>query len=321
VPLTPAVLDCYSEYLPKPGYLGTAGSTTPAMHFRVTARDQFLNGGGTSYDDVVLTLDPTKGPFAVTSQASAASTQAGKPLAVTWSVNGTQTLAPSVRVTLSTDNGLHFDQVLAASTPNDGSEALVLPNTPTTRARIKIEAVDNYFFDTNDAAFTITAADVTPPDTKITAGPSDGSIVLSSTVKYAFTATESPATFACSLDALAIPCGPLGASLTALGGGTHVFAVAGRDAAGNLDGTPATRTFTVPIDDPLLRHKGDWSNKSAPAAFGGDFSTSKQKGDKLTYVVEDATRIALVVSTGKKEVVPDLVELEVAVPRLMPALR
>ena len=90
MPLPPALLDCYSEYLPTPGYVGTAGSTTPAMHFRVTARDAYLNGGGTSSDDVVLTLDPTKGPFAVTSQsAPGTAAQGGLPLAVAWSVNGT----------------------------------------------------------------------------------------------------------------------------------------------------------------------------------------------------------------------------------------
>ncbi len=86
VPLPPAVLDCYSEYLPKPGYLGTAGSITPAMHFRVTARDAFLNGGGSSFDDVVLTLDPTKGPVRSSPRRRlpAPRPRADLPLAVAW---------------------------------------------------------------------------------------------------------------------------------------------------------------------------------------------------------------------------------------------
>lgn len=300
-PLPPAMLDCYSEYLPKPGYVGTAGSAVPAMHFRVTARDADPHGGGTSSDDVVLTLDPTAGPFAVTSQAAAGDiAQAGTPLTVTWSVNGTAALAPTVKVTLSTDNGAHFDQVLAAATANDGSEALVLPNTPTSQARLKIEAVDNYFFDTSDGAFTLTPADATAPDTVITGGPAEGAIVLAPTVKYTYTATESPASFACALDTLAIPCDGVGATLGNLKGGTHVFTVAGRDSRGNVDVTPATRTFTVPIDDTRLRHRGDWDVKKAAAAFGGEYSTSKDKGDKLTYAVRDATRIALVVTTAQR---------------------
>ena len=33
------IVNCYSEFLPVKGYVGTAGSKTPAMHFRLTARD------------------------------------------------------------------------------------------------------------------------------------------------------------------------------------------------------------------------------------------------------------------------------------------
>ena len=87
---------------------------------------------------------------------------------------------------MSTDGGKNFDRVLAASTPNDGSEAVVLPDAPTTHARIKIEAVGNYFFDTNDAEFTVTAADTVAPNTTITSGPKQNSVVLSKTVHLGY---------------------------------------------------------------------------------------------------------------------------------------
>jgi hypothetical protein len=300
VPLPRATLDCYSEFLPMPGYVGTAGSTTPAMHFRVTARDGYPNGGGTSFDDVVLTLDPTKGPFAVTSQATPGGTaQGGTALPVTWSVNGTQTLAPNVRITMSTDGGKTWGQVLAASTPNDGSESVTVPDTPTTHARIRIEAVDNYFFDTNDAEFTVTAADKVAPDSSITSGPADGSIVLSKRVKFGVASTEAGSSFVCTLDELAVPCDATGASLKGLDDGTHVFSVAARDAAGNTDLSPATRTFTVPLDDPKLTREGHWKVVKKDSAFGGDYSTSNDKGDKLVKQISDVTKIVLVVSTGK----------------------
>ncbi len=301
VALTPAQRECFSEFLPVPGYIGSVGSPTAAMHFRVTARDGFLNGGGSSFDDVVLTIDPTKGPFEVTSQATpGGSAQAGTPLTVAWKPNHTETLAPTVKVTMSTNGGATFDQVLAASTPNDGSEALVLPNVPTTHARIKIEAVGNYFFDVNDAEFTVTAADTAAPDTSITSGPSEDSVVLSKSVHLAYTSSEAGSTFACLVDGLATPCGTAAVTLMGLKAGTHTFSVAARDAAGNIDASAAERTFTVPVDDPKLKHKGDWKIKKTSGAFGGDFSKSSTKDDKLTYEVHDVTRIVLVVGTGKK---------------------
>ena len=58
--------------------------------------------------------------------------------------------------------------VLVASTPNDGTEALVIPNTPTTTARIKVEAVGNIFFDISNANFTITAGSSCGDPTNLT---------------------------------------------------------------------------------------------------------------------------------------------------------
>ena len=201
---------------------------------------------------------------------------------------------------MSTDGGATFGHVLAASTPNDGSRHWSCPTSPTTHARIKIEAVDNYFFDINDAEFTVTAADTAAPDTSITSGPTEDSVVLSQSVHLSYASTEAGSTFACSVDGLLTPCGTAGATLIGLKAGTHTFSVAARDVAGNTDASPATRTFTVPVDDPKLKHKGDWKNKLASGAFGGDYSKSSTKGDKLTYAVHDVTRIVLVVGTGKK---------------------
>ena len=63
-----------------------------------------------------------------------------------------------MKLSLSMDGGATFGTVLAASTPNDGSHDVTLPNLDTSQARIKVEAVGNYFFDVNDAAFSIDAA-------------------------------------------------------------------------------------------------------------------------------------------------------------------
>jgi hypothetical protein len=61
-----------------------------------------------------------------------------------------------VKISISTDGGNNFT-TLVASTANDGSEVVTIPNTPSTTARVKIEAVGNIFFDISNTNFTITA--------------------------------------------------------------------------------------------------------------------------------------------------------------------
>jgi hypothetical protein len=158
-PVKMKALNCFSEFLPKKGYVGTAGTPVKnaAMHFRLTARDGYADGGGTSYDDVVLRISQTAGPFLVTSQAKKKDgpVKGGKRTLVTWKVNGTKSLAKSVRILLSTDGGKTWNRVLAKHTANDGKQAVRIPHGKTSKARIKIEAIGNYFFDTNDRNFRI----------------------------------------------------------------------------------------------------------------------------------------------------------------------
>ena len=55
--------------------------------------------------------------------------------------------------------------MLADNTPNDGSQPVTWPDVSTTKARIKIEAVGNYFFDVNNADFEIIGHDTPPGET------------------------------------------------------------------------------------------------------------------------------------------------------------
>jgi hypothetical protein len=109
---------------------------------------------------MIVTVSAASGPFAVSSPNTAVSYVGGTTQTITWAVAST-TAAPvscaNVKITLSTDGGQTFPIVLAASTPNDGTETVVIPNTATTTARIKIEAVGNIFFDISNTNFTITA--------------------------------------------------------------------------------------------------------------------------------------------------------------------
>ncbi|HXZ56714.1 MAG TPA: M12 family metallo-peptidase, partial [Gaiellaceae bacterium] len=170
-PVTQAVTECYSEFLPTADYLGSSlagNASPPRLDMRFTARD---GKGGSNFANTTLALAPGTGPFLVTSNPSSVSGAAQ--MAVTWNVAGTDANGintSNVKISLSTDGGHTFPTVLAASTPNDGSQSVTLPNIATTHARIKVEAIGNVFFDLNNSDITI-VQDTTPPVTTASLSP------------------------------------------------------------------------------------------------------------------------------------------------------
>jgi hypothetical protein len=126
---------------------------------RLTVRDNNNAGGGVVFGSTTVTIDGTIGPFLVTSNLSG-SYVGGSTQTVTWSVNGTATATPNVKISLSTDGGKTFPTVLQASVANSGTSTVTLPNVATTKGRIKVEAVGNIFFDISNSNFTITTSAV-----------------------------------------------------------------------------------------------------------------------------------------------------------------
>ncbi|MEJ7627610.1 MAG: reprolysin-like metallopeptidase [Ferruginibacter sp.] len=158
---------------PPPTMNGLKGETlSPVarpMKFRLTVRDNRAGGGGVASSGgdgcqssvpVVITAVGTA-PFAVTTPNGGESYPGNTTQTVTWNVVGTD-LAPinvaNVKISLSIDGGLTYPTVLLASTPNDGTESVSIPNSATTQARIKVEAIGNIFFDISNQNFSITAA-------------------------------------------------------------------------------------------------------------------------------------------------------------------
>ncbi|MFZ1218455.1 MAG: reprolysin-like metallopeptidase, partial [Chthoniobacterales bacterium] len=95
------------------------------MTFQVIARDNRANGGGINTTSSVVTINAASGPFAVTWPNAVFGVQRLTNLTVTWNVAGTAAApvsAANVKISLSTDGGNTFPTLLAASTPNDGSE-------------------------------------------------------------------------------------------------------------------------------------------------------------------------------------------------------
>jgi len=142
--------------------LSSVGRT---LNFRLTVRDNVpynsvspITVGQTAYTDVAITVNANAGPFEVTSPNTAVTLGIGTTQTITWNVNNTNASpinCANVKISLSTDGGLTFPTVLAASTPNDGTEDVLLPSSETNTGRIKIEAVDNIFFDVNNTNFII----------------------------------------------------------------------------------------------------------------------------------------------------------------------
>lgn len=126
------------------------------LRFKLTVRDNRAGGGGVGSNDIIFFVDETAGPFLVTFPNTNVSVSGDQ--TVTWDVANTSGAAincQNVKISLSTDGGTTFPTVLAASTPNDGSQLVTLPSISTTTARIKVEAVDNIFFDMSNANFSI----------------------------------------------------------------------------------------------------------------------------------------------------------------------
>ncbi|MBL0342799.1 MAG: T9SS type A sorting domain-containing protein [Bacteroidetes bacterium] len=145
----------------------TVGEILPnvarTMNFRLTVRDNQAAGGGVTHPDttVIISVINGGGAFAVTAPNTAVSWAGGSTQTVSWNVSGT-TAAPistaNVKISLSTDGGNTFPTVIVASTANDGTESISVPNVASTQARIKVEAVGNIYFDMSNANFTITSS-------------------------------------------------------------------------------------------------------------------------------------------------------------------
>jgi subtilisin-like proprotein convertase family protein len=130
-----------------------------AMNFALTVRDNKPGGGQTARRDKTVVLSAAAGPFVVTSQnTQGVSWTQGSTQTITWNVAGT-TAAPinttSVNILLSTDGGQTYPTVLLANTPNDGSQAITVPNVAAPYCRIMVEAVNNIYYALNATPFAI----------------------------------------------------------------------------------------------------------------------------------------------------------------------
>jgi hypothetical protein len=130
-------------------------------------------------------------------------------------------------------------------------------------------------------------SDTTPPDTTIDSGPTG--TVISNSASFSFSSTEANSTFQCSLDGAAFSSCTSPQSYTNLSEGQHSFKVrAIGGAAGNVDPTPASVTWTVDTTAPDTTITSGLSGTVKDKAASFSFS-STEPNSKFECSLDGAT--------------------------------
>ncbi|NTX62946.1 Ig-like domain repeat protein [Myxococcus sp. CA051A] len=117
------------------------------------------------------------------------------------------------------------------------------------------------------------SVDTVAPDITIVTGPSGTTNSTSAT--FTFTSSETPVTFECALDGASFTDCSTPATYDTLSQGSHTLAVRARDATGNLDATPATRTWTVDTVAPETSFTSTPPSSSNSAMASFDFTSNE----------------------------------------------
>jgi subtilisin-like proprotein convertase family protein len=134
-------------------------SVTRVFNFRVMVRDNSAGAGCNDHADVEINVDAGSGPFVVNQPtANGISWIATSTQTVEWDVANTDQAPVSaslVSIFLSTDGGNTYPVQLAENIPNDGTENIILPNTPSTTCRMMVMSQNGSFFDISNNNFEI----------------------------------------------------------------------------------------------------------------------------------------------------------------------
>jgi chitodextrinase len=225
-------------------------SVARTMNFRFTVRDNRAGGSTNNSDDMIVTVNGTAGPFVVTAPNTAVSYAGGSTQTITWNVAGTTANGvncANVDILISTNGGTTWSTLLAA-TPNDGTQAVTIPNTAGTQNRIMIKGTNHIFFDVSNTNFTITAG------TSDTTAPSTPTLSASGTTQTSTNLSWTAATDNVGVTGYDVYRGTTllttvtGTTYTATGltaSTAYTFSVRAKDAAGNVSASSNTVNVTT----------------------------------------------------------------------------
>ena len=140
------------------------------FNFRLTVRDNNLDGGSFTTEEVQFQSITDAGPFQILNYNFGSRTFIEKDtVPLFWSVANTDQSpinVTKVNILLSTDGGLTYPDTLMKNTDNDGEENLIMPLVDEDKlsCRFLVEAVDNIFFNVNRADFQILKSTVSNDD-------------------------------------------------------------------------------------------------------------------------------------------------------------
>ncbi|TDR17548.1 reprolysin-like metallopeptidase [Marinicella litoralis] len=144
----------------------TKGEILPSyerdLSFRMTARDNELNGGAFNTVEYAVSVAGNSGPFLVTYPNSALTFNAYDSMDVTWDVANTDSPPVScsaVDIMMTINGGGHFFSVVSGAA-NDGIQNIEVPNVDSDQVRIRVQCSDHVFFDVSNSNFTIIGNDL-----------------------------------------------------------------------------------------------------------------------------------------------------------------
>ncbi len=225
-------------------------SVARTLNFRFTVRDNRAGGSANNSDDMKITVNATAGPFTVTAPNTAVSYAGGSTQTITWNVAGTTANGvncANVDILISTNGGSTWSTLLAA-TPNDGTQAVTIPNTPGSQNRIMIKGTNHIFFDVSNTNFTITAgtSDTTAPSTPTLSAT--GTTQTSTNLSWTASTDNVGVTGYDVYRGTTLLTTVTGTTYTATGltaATAYTFSVRAKDAAGNISASSNTVNVTT----------------------------------------------------------------------------